>query len=167
MNILALYFSGSDLCRSFHVATSLSRENPQISIAIPHAYIKIQLFIENAYLLKQWMDLMYLSTLDLPGSLISESRTFVSSSSQVSMALPTYTHPVHNQPTYVCTLYTNSPRTIHTLYTNNSCMHKKMGFSVNPRISPSNLHATLDVRHFKCIHKYLQEALHNKIDIQY
>jgi hypothetical protein len=36
---------------------------------------------------------MYLSTVDLPGSLISESRTFASSSSQVYMDLPTCTHP--------------------------------------------------------------------------
>jgi hypothetical protein len=46
MNIPALYLCISDLCRRSHEATSLSRENPQISIAIPHAYIKIQLFIE-------------------------------------------------------------------------------------------------------------------------
>ena len=46
INIPALYFCRSDLYRRSHVATSLSRENPQISIAIPHAYIKIQLFIE-------------------------------------------------------------------------------------------------------------------------
>jgi hypothetical protein len=43
INIPALYLCRSDLCRRSHVATSLSRENPQISIAIPHAYIKIQL----------------------------------------------------------------------------------------------------------------------------
>jgi hypothetical protein len=46
INIPALYFCRSDLYTRSHVATSLSRENPQISIAIPHAYIKIQLFIE-------------------------------------------------------------------------------------------------------------------------
>jgi hypothetical protein len=46
MNMPTLYFYRSKLYRKSHVATSLSRENPQISIAIPHAYIKIQLFIE-------------------------------------------------------------------------------------------------------------------------
>jgi hypothetical protein len=115
------------------------------------------------------MDLMYLSTLDLPGSLISESRTSAPSSSQVSWL---YQH--------VLTLYTVIPRTyspytqpthvylqcIRTLYTDNPRMPQKIGFSVNPRISPSTLHATSDVHHFRCIHKYLQEALHKKIDIQ-
>jgi hypothetical protein len=81
---------------------------------------------------------MYLSTLDLPGSLISESRTSASSSSQVSMALPTCTHPVHNQPTYVRSLYTDNPRTVCTLYTDNPRMPQKIGFSVNPRISSVN-----------------------------
>jgi hypothetical protein len=57
---------------------------------------------------------MYLSTLDLPGSLISESRTSASSSSQVSMALPTCTHPIHSQPAYIRTLYIDIPCT---------CMH--------------------------------------------
>jgi hypothetical protein len=79
---------------------------------------------------------MYLSTLDLPGSLISESITSSSSSSQVSMALPTCTHPIHSQPTYVRTLFTDSPRTcthpihsqlayVRTLFTNNlrTCTH--------------------------------------------
>jgi hypothetical protein len=127
------------------------------------------------------MDLMYLSTLDLPGSLISESRTSASSSSQVSMALSTCTHPIHSQPAYVRTLYTDNPRTcthpIHnqpayvctlftdnpvhvlTLYTDNPRMPQKIGFfvfTVILRISPSTLHATSDVRHFRCIHKYLQ-----------
>jgi hypothetical protein len=48
------------------------------------------------------------------------------------MALSTCTHPIHNQPAYVLTLYTNNPRTcthpihsqlayIHTLYTTNPC----------------------------------------------
>jgi hypothetical protein len=46
INIPSLYFCRSNLYRRSHVATSLSRENPQISIAIPHAYIKIQLFID-------------------------------------------------------------------------------------------------------------------------
>jgi hypothetical protein len=105
---------------------------------------------------------MYLSTLDLPGSLISESRTSASSSSQVSMALPTCTHPVHNQPAYVRSLYTDNPRTVRTLYTDNPRMPQKIGFSVNLRISSSTLRATSDVRHFRCIHKYLQEALHKK-----
>jgi hypothetical protein len=71
--------------------------------------------------LNQWIDLMYLSSLDLPGSLISESRTSAPSSSQVSWhyqhvltlytvnprtyspyTQPTYihTHPIHRQPTY-------------------------------------------------------------------
>jgi hypothetical protein len=50
--------------------------------------------------LNQWIDLMYLSTLDLLGNLISESRTSVPSSSQVSWL---YQH--------VFTLYTVSPRT--------------------------------------------------------
>jgi hypothetical protein len=46
MNVPTLYFGRSDLCRRSHVATSISRENPQIFIAIPQAHIKIQLFIE-------------------------------------------------------------------------------------------------------------------------
>jgi hypothetical protein len=46
INIPTLYLCRSDLYKRCHVATSLSRENPQISIVIPHAYIKIQLFIE-------------------------------------------------------------------------------------------------------------------------
>jgi hypothetical protein len=106
---------------------------------------------------------MYLSTLDLPGSLISESRTYAPSSSQVSWL---YQH--------ILTLYTVNPCTyspytqlthvylqcICTLYTDNPRMHQKMGFSVNPRISPSTLHATSDVRYFRYIHKYLQEDLH-------
>jgi hypothetical protein len=118
INIPTLYFYRSDLCRRSHVATSLSRENPQISIAIPHAYINIQLINRNkTYNLNQWMDMMYLSILDLPGSLISESRPSVSSSSQVSMALPTCNHLIHSQPTYVCTLFTDSPRTCMIPYT--------------------------------------------------
>ena len=113
------------------------------------------------------MDLMYLSNLDLPGSLTLESRTSASSSSQVSMALPTCTHPVHIQPAYVCSLYKNNPHIVRTLYTDRSHMPQKIGFFVNSRISPPTLHATSDVRHFICIHKYLQESLHKKIDIQY
>jgi hypothetical protein len=125
-------------------------------------------------------------------SLISESRTSASSSSQVSMALPTCTHPVHSQPAYVHTLCTMSPRTcthpihsqpayVRTLYTASlrTCTHpihrqptyasenRVFEFAVIPRISPSTLRATSDVCHFRCIHKYLQEALHKKIDIQY
>jgi hypothetical protein len=72
---------------------------------------KSNYYRSKTYLLNQWMDLMYLSTLDLPRSLISESRTSASSSSQVSMASPTCTCPVHSQPMYVLTLYTDSPRT--------------------------------------------------------
>jgi hypothetical protein len=115
------------------------------------------------------MDLMYLTTLELHGSLISESRTSAPSSSQVSWL---YQH--------VLTLYTFSPCTyspytqparvylqcIRTLYTNSPCMPQKIGFSMNPRISFSTLRATSDVRHFICIHKYLQQALHEKIYIQ-
>jgi hypothetical protein len=103
-------------------------------------------------------------------SLISESRTSAHSSSQVSWI---YQH--------VLTLYIVSPCTyssytqptcvylqcIRTLYTDNLRMPQKIGFSVNPRILSSTLHATSYVRHFKCIHMYLQEDLHKKIDIQY
>jgi hypothetical protein len=75
---------------------------------------------------------MYLSTLDLPGILISESRTSASSSSQVSMALSKCTHPIHIHPTYVRTLYTdnphrckhpihNQPTYVCTLFTENPC----------------------------------------------
>jgi hypothetical protein len=135
------------------------------------------------------MDLMYLSTLDLPGSLISESRTSAPSSSQVSWlyqhVLTLYTASPRTYSPYtqttrvrVRTLYTASPRTyapytqpahVHvlTLYIDNPCTPQKIGFSVNLRISSSTLRATSDVRHFRCIHKYLQEALHKKIDIQY
>jgi hypothetical protein len=115
------------------------------------------------------MDLMYLSTLDLPGSLISESRTSTPSSSQVSwlyqhiLTLYTviphtyspYTQPAHVYLQCICTLYTDNP-----------CMHRTMGFSINPIIFLSTLHATLGVCYFRCIHKYLQEVLHKKIDIQ-
>jgi hypothetical protein len=67
---------------------------------------------------------MYLSTLDLPGSLISESRTSASSSSQVSMALSTCTHPIHSQPAYVRTLYTDNPRTCtHPIHSHPVCTH--------------------------------------------
>jgi hypothetical protein len=72
---------------------------------------KSNYYRSKTYLLNQWIDLMYLSTLDLPRSLISEYRTSASSSSQVSMASPTCTHPVHNQLAYVLTLYTDSPHT--------------------------------------------------------
>jgi hypothetical protein len=135
------------------------------------------------------MDLMYLSTLDLPGSLILESRTFSSSSSQVSWiyqhVLTLYTsnprtYSPYTQTTrvHVCTLYTAIPRMyspytqpfsirVLTLYTDNPRMPQKIGFYVNQIISPSTIHATLDVRHFRCNHKYLQEDLHKKIDIQY
>jgi hypothetical protein len=113
------------------------------------------------------MDLMYLSTLDLPGSLILESRTSTYSCFQVSMALPTCTHPVHSQHVYVFTLYTDNPHIVHTLYKDSSRTPQKIGFYVIPRISPSTLHATSDVHHFRCIHKYLQKTLCKKIDIQY
>jgi hypothetical protein len=123
---------------------------------------------------------MYLSTLEVPGSLISESRTSASSSSQVSMTLSACTLPIHRQPC-IRTLYTDNPHgsdvlytpytqdisCICTLYTDSPCTHQKIGFSINPRILSSTLHATSNVRYFKCIHKYLQEALHKKIDIQY
>jgi hypothetical protein len=46
MNIPTLYLCRFDLYRKSHVATSMFRKNPQISIAIPHAHIKIKLFIE-------------------------------------------------------------------------------------------------------------------------
>jgi hypothetical protein len=132
---------------------------------------------------------MYLSTLDIPGSLISESRTFAPSSSQVSWlyqhvltlytASPrTYSPYTQTTRVHVHTLYIASPHTytpythithIHvlTLYIDILCTPQKIGFSVNQRISPSTLRATLDVIHFICIHKYLQESLHKKIDIQY
>jgi hypothetical protein len=132
---------------------------------------------------------MYQSTLDLPRRLISESRTSAPSYSQVSWLYQhlltlyttiscTYSPYTQTACVRVCTLYTASPRTyapytqpsrirVLTLYTDNPCMPQKIGFSVNPRISSSTLRATLDVRHFRCIHKYLQEALDNKIDIQY
>jgi hypothetical protein len=61
--------------------------------------------------LNQWMDLMYMSTLDLPGSLILESRTSAPSSSQVSWL---YQH--------VLTLYTVSPCT-YSPYTQPTCIH--------------------------------------------
>ena len=56
---------------------------------------------------------MYLSIVDLTVSLISESRTYASSSLQVSMALPTCTHPntllphIHMYPNTMsaCVLY--------------------------------------------------------------
>jgi hypothetical protein len=108
------------------------------------------------------MDLMYLSTLDLFGSLILESRTSAYSSSQVSMDLPTCTHPVHNHPTYLCSLYTSNPCIVCTLYTDISCTPQKIGFSISLRISSSTLRATSDVHHFRCIHKYLHEYLHKK-----
>jgi hypothetical protein len=72
----------------------------------------------KTYLLNQWMDLMYLSTLDLPGSLISESRTSASSSLQVSMDLPTCTHPntlpIPCITQHVRTLYTDNPHITQT-----------------------------------------------------
>ena len=133
--------------------------------------------------------MMYLSTLDLPGSLISESRTLhlhllkfpwiyhhvlTLYTSSPRMYSP-YSQIAH---IHVHSLYTASPRmyapysqTSHvhvlTLYIDNPSMPQKIGFSVNPRISLSTLHATSDVLHFRCIHKYLQEYLHKKIDIQY
>jgi hypothetical protein len=102
------------------------------------------------------MDLMYLSTLDLPGSLISESRTSAPSYSQVSWL---YQH--------VLTLYIVSPHT-YSPYTQPAHVHthpicrqpmyaSENKVFLNPRISPSNLRATSNVRHFICIHKYLQE----------
>jgi hypothetical protein len=115
------------------------------------------------------MDLMYLSTLDLPGSLISESRTSASSSSQVSMTLSTCTLPIHRQPVY-CT------HPVHRQLTYTHPIHRQPAYapenrvflySHNSREFPSTLHATSDVHHFRCIHKYLQEYLHKKIDIQY
>jgi hypothetical protein len=54
---------------------------------------------------------MYLSTLDLPRSLISEYKTSTSSSSQVSMDLSTCTHPIHNKSVYIHTLDTNNLHT--------------------------------------------------------
>jgi hypothetical protein len=116
------------------------------------------------------MDLMYLSTLDLPGSLISESRTSPSSSSQVSMDLSTCTDLIHSHPTYVWIIYTTSLRMyapysqttrVHvlTLYTDSPRTPQKIGFFVFVvilRISSSTLRATSDIRHFICIHKYLQ-----------
>jgi hypothetical protein len=111
------------------------------------------------------MDLMYLSTLDLPGSLISESRTSAPSSSQVSWlyqhVLTLYTSSprtyspytqtahihvhtlytaiprIHNQPTYAP--YTQPTRIrVLTLYTDNPRTPQKIGFSVNLRISSVN-----------------------------
>jgi hypothetical protein len=57
INITTLYFCISDLYKRSHVATSLSRENSQISIAIPYAYIKIKLFIEirHTFLTNGWI----------------------------------------------------------------------------------------------------------------
>jgi hypothetical protein len=69
MNILALYFYRSNLYRISHVATSLSRENTHCHSSCIHQNPTIHR--NNTYLLNQWMDLMYLSTLNLPGSLIS------------------------------------------------------------------------------------------------
>jgi hypothetical protein len=85
---------------------------------------------------------MYLSTLDLPGSLISESRTSAPSSSQVSWlyqhiltlytviprtyspytqptaCIPSmYMHPIHRQPAYA---------------SENGVFYKSENFSVNP-----------------------------------
>jgi hypothetical protein len=93
------------------------------------------------------MDLMYLSTLDLPGSLISESRTSASSSLQVSMDLPTCTHLVHRQcpriTQHVRNLYTDNPRItqhVRTLYTDNPRTPQKIGFCCNSKnftVNPS------------------------------
>ena len=115
------------------------------------------------------MDLMYLSTLDLPGSLISESRTSAPSSSQVSwlyqhiLTLYTVNSRIHSPYTQPSRVYLQC---IRTLYTDNPRMHQKMGFFVNLRISPSTLLATSDIHYFRCIHKYLQEDLQKKIDIK-
>jgi hypothetical protein len=85
------------------------------------------------------MDLMYLSTLDLPGSLISESRTSTSSSSQVSMASPTCTHTVHSQPAYVLTLYTDISRTcMHPIHSHPTYVHTL--FIDNPRTCTHPIH---------------------------
>jgi hypothetical protein len=114
INIPTLYFCRSDLYRRSHVATSLSRENPQISIVHSSCIHQNPTIHRNkTYLLNQWMDLMYLSTLDLPGSLISESRTSALSSSQVSW--------LHQ---HVLTLYTTNPR-MYSPYTQTTriCTH--------------------------------------------
>jgi hypothetical protein len=65
--------------------------------------------------------------------------TFIFSS---FMALSTYTHPIHSQPTYILTLYTAIPR-ITSMYTHpihkhlayvseNGVFYKSENFAVNP-----------------------------------
>jgi hypothetical protein len=97
INIPTLYFYRYDLYIRSHAATSISRENPQISINLHSHFSCIHqnptIHRNKTYLLNQWIDLMYLNTVDLPRSLILESITFASSPSQVYMALPICTHP--------------------------------------------------------------------------
>jgi hypothetical protein len=85
------------------------------------------------------MDLMYLSILDLLGSFISESRTSTSSSSQASMDLSTCTHPIHSHPTYVRTLYIESPCTcMHPIHSQPVYVH--IVFIDNPRTCTYPIH---------------------------
>jgi hypothetical protein len=65
--------------------------------------------------------MMYLITLDLPGSLISESRTYAPSSSQVSWI---YQH--------VLTLYTTIPH-MYLPYTQTSWVRVRTLYTANPR----------------------------------
>jgi hypothetical protein len=119
---------------------------------------------KKTYLLNQWMDMMYLSTLDLPRSLISESRTFSPSSSQVSWI---YQH--------ISTLYTANPRT-YSPYTQPTRVHmhpihrqlvyasknrvfcESKNFSVNPscylRRSPLQMYPQVFTRSFTQGNRY-------------
>ena len=105
----------------------------------------------KTYLLNQWIDLMYLITVDLPESLISKYRTSSYSYFQFSMALPTCTHPIHCQPTYasVCT----HPNTLSA----HICLRKQgfLVFVVILKISQSTLRATSYFRNFRCINEHL------------
>ena len=93
MNIPALYFCRSDLYRRSHVATSLSREkSSNLHFHSSCIHQNPTNHRNKAYLLNQWIDLMYLIPVDLPGILISESRTSTSSYSQVYMDLPSCMH---------------------------------------------------------------------------
>jgi hypothetical protein len=110
------------------------------------------------------MDLMYLSTLDLPGSLISESRTSAPSSSQVSwlyqhvLTLYTvsphtyspytqishvHTHPIHRQPVYA---------------SENRVFCESENFAVNPscylRRSPLQMYPQVFTRSFTQENRY-------------
>jgi hypothetical protein len=110
------------------------------------------------------MDLMYLSTLDLPGSLISESRTSAPSSSQVSwlyqhvLTLYTvhphtyspytqpahvHTHPIHRQPAYA---------------SENRVFCESENFTVNPscylRRSPLQMYPQVFTRSFTQENRY-------------